>query len=312
MAEHSPQQGRRRAPGLVMRGICMGIADVIPGVSGGTVALITGIYDDLVGSLAAVDSRLLGSLFRGRFGEVWRLINGGFLLPLVAGIGVAIFSLARLITYLLSTHPVPVWGFLTGLIAASALAVGRRAGKWRFGLSVAAAFGAAAGYGISIAIPVQTEEGPIQFLLSGAVASVAMILPGISGSFILLLLGKYRQVFGAVADFDLEILVVFGAGFAFGILLFAKILKRLLARVHGPTMAFLVGLMAGSLRRVWPFRDPAAGTGADGERYTCVLPAELGAETAAALALMAAGVLLVAAIEALGRRPRASTCAGEP
>lgn len=283
----------------------MGVADVIPGVSGGTVALITGIYDDLVASLAAVDARLLGSLFRGRFGEVWRLINGGFLLPLGAGIAAAIFSLARLITYLLSNHPVPVWGFLTGLIAVSALVVGRRAGKWRFGLLVAATAGAAAGYGISIAIPVQTGEGPIQFLLSGAVASVAMILPGISGSFILLLLGKYRQVFQAVADFDMEIIVLFGTGFAVGILLFAKILKRLLARAHGPTMAFLVGLMAGSLRRVWPFRDPPAGTGgADGDRYACVLPAELSGETTAALALMLAGALLVAAIEALGQRPR--------
>ncbi len=304
MAEHSPGQGVRRAPGLVLRGICMGVADVIPGVSGGTVALITGVYDDLVASLAAVDGRFLGSLFRCRFGEAWRLINGGFLLPLVAGIAVAILSLARLITYLLSNHPVPVWGFLTGLIAASALVVGRRAGSWRFGLLVAAVVGVGAGYGISIAVPVQTGEGPVEFLLSGAVASVAMILPGISGSFILLLLGKYRQVFQAVADFDLEILVLFGAGFAFGILLFAKILKRLLARVHGPTMAFLVGLMAGSLRRVWPFREPAAGTGGEGERYTCVLPSELGAETAAALALIAAGALLVAAVEAIGRRPR--------
>ena len=304
MAEHSQEQGRRRAPGLVLRGICMGIADVIPGVSGGTVALVTGIYDDLVGTLAAVDARLLGSLFRGRFGEVWRLINGGFLLPLVAGIGVAIFSLARLITFLLSTHPVPVWGFLTGLIAASALAVGRRAGKWRLGFSVAAVFGVVAGYGISIAIPVQTEEGPIQFLLSGVVASVAMILPGISGSFILLLLGKYRQVFQGVADFDMEIIATFGAGFVFGILLFAKVLKRLLARAPGPTMAFLVGLMAGSLRRVWPFRDPPAGTGADGDRYVCVLPAELGGETFVTLALMVAGALLVGAMEALGRGPR--------
>ena len=301
-AEHSQGKGRHRAPGLVLRGICMGIADVIPGVSGGTVALISGIYDDLVGSLAAVDARLLGSLFRGRFGEVWRLINGGFLLPLGAGIGVAILSLARLITYLLSNHPVPVWGFLTGLIGASAVVVGRRAGRWNFGLLIAACCGVAAGYGISTAIPVQTGEGPVEFLLSGAVASVAMILPGISGSFILLLLGKYRQVFQAVADLDLEILVVFGAGFAFGILLFAKILKRLLARVHGPTMAFLVGLMAGSLRRVWPFREPAAG--ADEDRYTCVLPAEMGAETVAVLGLMAAGALLVVAIEAVARGPR--------
>lgn len=304
MAEHSRGQGRHRAPGLVLRGICMGVADVIPGVSGGTVALIAGIYDDLVGSLAAVDARLIRSLFRGRFGEVWRLINGGFLLPLGVGIAAAILSLARLITYLLSNHPVPVWGFLTGLIAVSALVVGRRAGSWGFGRLIAAVVGAGAGYGISIAIPVQTGEGPIEFMLSGAVASVAMILPGISGSFILLLLGKYRQVFGAVADFDLEILLVFGTGFAFGILLFAKILKRLLVRVYGPTMAFLVGLMAGSLRRVWPFREPAAGTGADGERYTCVLPSDLGAETASALALMAVGALFVAAIEALGRRPR--------
>ena len=303
MAGNSHNKAKSRAAGLVLRGLCMGTADVIPGVSGGTIALITGIYDELVGTLAAVNARLVTHLFNGRFRELWDSVNGGFLVPLLAGIGVAIVSLARLITYLLATYPIPVWGFLTGLIAASAFVVGRRVGSWQLSAFILVFAGIASGYIISTAVPLQTGDEYYKYLLAGSVGSIAMILPGISGSFILVLIGKYEQVLTAVHERNLTIILVFGAGFAVGILLFSRLLKRLLARFHGQTMAFLLGLMAGSLRRVWPFRESAAVEGASGtDAYYCVLPAEMSGEVVVTFLLMAAGAGLVVGLDAFGHR----------
>ncbi len=290
-------EGKRRAPGLVLRGLCMGAADVIPGVSGGTIALVTGIYDELVGTIAAVDRRLVRALVRGRLVEVLHRVNAPFLVPLLCGVGLAIASLAKFITWLLAAHAQPVWGFFTGLILASALVVARQVAGWgpaQWGLT---ALGAVAGYAITTLVPVETGVEGYKFALAGMVAICAMILPGISGSFLLVVMGKYQQVLAAVHEFDWAILALFGVGAVGGLLGFSRLLKRLLTHFRAGTMAFLVGLMLGSLRKVWPFRNPLA----DG-RYECAWPREFSGEVWLSLGLIGVGVVLVLALERLGSR----------
>lgn len=307
MAVENPwRELRRRAPGLFARGFAMGTADVIPGVSGGTLALITGIYDELIRTIAGIDTGLLRLLLRGRFAQLWAHVNAGFLIPLLGGIGVAILSLARGITFLLEHHPVPLWGGLTGLILASALVVSRRVHGWTASGLVLLIVGTAAGYGVTLLWPLETGTEWYKFVLSGCIASVAMILPGISGSFLLVILGKYGQVITAVRDFDLSILIVFGIGFAGGILAFSRVLKFLLARYHSLTMTLLLGLMAGSVRRVWPFKRYQDGDGqaseAVTEYYDCILPGHFDGEVMGTLALMLAGFAVVLLLERLGNR----------
>ncbi len=299
-------EGRRRAPGLILRGICMGTADVIPGVSGGTIALIMGIYDELVRTIAAIDQRVVGALLRGRIAEVIERLNATFLLPLLLGIGLAIVSLAKLITWLLAMYPQPVWGFFTGLILASALFVMRQVEGWggvHWGLTV---IGTAVGYVITLLVPVETGTEGYKFVLAGMVAICAMILPGISGSFLLLVMGKYQQVFTAVHERDLTIIAFFGLGAVVGLLGFSRLLKRLLARFYAETMAFLVGLMLGSLRKVWPFRNTLEGKIIGDKvrvlRDECVWPQEFSGEVWLSFALMVAGAVLVLILEKLGRQ----------
>ena len=297
-------EGKRRGPGLVLRGICMGTADVIPGVSGGTVALIMGIYDELVGTIASIDQRVVGALMRGRIAGVLRLINATFLIPLLFGIGLAIVSLAKLITWLLATHPQPVWGLFTGLILASALFVARQVKGWsapQWGLTVV---GAAVGYLVTTLVPVETGTESYKFVLAGMVAICAMILPGISGSFLLVVMGKYQQVFGAVHEREFGIIALFGVGAVIGLLGFSRLLKRLLARFHAETMAFLVGLMLGSLRKVWPFRnvleEKLIGSKVRVLRDECVWPQDYSGEVLLSFVLMVVGAVLVLALERLG------------
>ena len=297
---------KSRGPGLYLRGLAMGAADVVPGVSGGTVAFITGIFDELVGTLAGVNASLVSRLLRGRLVEVAAGINAGFLVPLLAGVATAIFTLAGMIRYLLEYHPQPIWGLLTGLMVASVFVVARRVDGWGLSAFVAVGLGLAAGYGIAVAVPAQTGPELYKFALSGAVASVAMILPGISGSLLLLLMGKYQQVLEAVHELDLVLLVVFGLGFAAGILTFSRLLKRLLASYHTVTMALLVGLMAGSIRKVWPFRRAVPVEEAGGlQKFELALPAALSTEVVVSLLLMVVGVIAVTLLENRTRqRPR--------
>lgn len=289
--------GRRRAPGLVLRGLCMGAADVIPGVSGGTIALITGIYDELVATIAAVDRRIASALVRGRLLEVLHRVNAPFLVPLLCGVGLAIVSLAQFITWLLAAHPQPVWGFFTGLILASALVVARQVAGWGLAQWGLTALGAVGGYAITALVPVETGVEGYKFALAGMVAICAMILPGISGSFLLVVMGKYRQVLTAVREFDWAILALFGVGAVIGLLGFSRLLKHLLTHFRASTMAFLVGLMLGSLRKVWPFRNALEEGG-----YECAWPQEFSGEAGLSLGLIAGGAVLVLALERLGGR----------
>lgn len=240
---------------LALKGCAMGMADVVPGVSGGTIAFISGIYEELIDSIRSVDFQALKLLGRGRFGEFWRHINGRFLLPVLLGIAVAIFSLARLMTYLLTNHPIAIWSFFFGLIIASALLVAKQIGKWNFQTAVALVVGAAAAWWITVATPAETPNDWWFVMLSGAIAICAMILPGISGAFILLLLGKYQYIMHAVGTLDIPVIVIFVIGAAAGIISFSHLLSWLLKHHHDVTVAVLMGFMVGSLNKVWPWKE---------------------------------------------------------
>ncbi len=240
---------------LALKGCAMGMADVVPGVSGGTIAFISGIYEELLDSIRSVDATALRLLLRFRLAEFWRHINGRFLLPVLLGIAVAIFSLARLMTYMLTNHPIAIWSFFFGLIVASALLVARQIGRWDWRTVLAFAVGAAAAWWITVATPAETPDDWWFVMLSGAIAICAMILPGISGAFILLLLGKYQYIMHAVGEFDIPVIAVFVIGAAAGIISFSHLLSWLLKHWHDVTVAVLMGFMVGSLNKVWPWKE---------------------------------------------------------
>lgn len=239
---------------VALKGAAMGAADVIPGVSGGTIALITGIYQELIESIKSIDLSALKLLFSGKFAQFWKKINGGFLLSVVLGIGFSIFSLAKLMQYLLEYHPVQIWSFFFGLILASIIFIVRDIEKKRAIHIIPSILGIAFGAYICLVSPSQTPDAAWFICLSGAIAICAMILPGISGSFILLLLGKYAFMMDAVSTLNLKVLLVFIIGALVGIILFSHFLSWLMKSYKNGTLFFLSGLMLGSLIKVWPWK----------------------------------------------------------
>ena len=240
-----------------VKGFFMGAANVVPGVSGGTIALISGIYEELVGALDAVMSPgPWKALFKGRFKEFWQGVHGRFLLALAIGVILSVFTLAKLIEHELLYHPVLVWAFFFGLILASAFYMFRDIKGWK-GRDVAfAAAGLVLGLVVCTLSPTSTPDSLWFIFLCGAIAICTMILPGISGSFILVILGKYDYIMSAVSRMDIPVLAVFAFGCAVGILAFAKFLNWLLARRERETMLVLLGFVLGSLVKVWPWNDP--------------------------------------------------------
>lgn len=239
---------------LYGKGLAMGAADIVPGVSGGTVAFITGIYDELLRSIASIPAATL-LLLRGRIRDAWLTANATFLLVLLLGILTSVVSLARLITYLLAEQPIPVWSFFFGLILVSSHLVAKEITRWNWSRAVSFVLGAGFAYWITVASPVQMDSGPMSLFVAGAIAICAMILPGISGSFILVLLGLYAVVLGAVKSLDLTLLMVFAAGCLSGLICFASLLRWLLVRWRDLSLAFLTGLMLGSLNKIWPWKE---------------------------------------------------------
>ncbi len=248
---------------VAIKGACMGAADVIPGVSGGTIAFIMGIYDEFVGSLASINMEAVRLLFSGKFKEFWKHINGAFLLSLFIGIGCSVVLLAGAMQYLLEHHPIQTWAFFFGLIVASSLFIIRGIKGWGVREVLFIIFGIVLGVVICTLTPTQTPDALWFIFLSGALAICAMVLPGISGSFILLILGKYEFIMGAISDLvsgvnfgqNLLILSVFGIGVVIGILAFSKFLHWLLARWQKETMIVLAGFIIGSLVKVWPWSN---------------------------------------------------------
>lgn len=301
---------------LYIKGMAMGAVDVVPGFSGGTVALITGIYDRLLASLAQLPLAL-AALARARVREAWRACDATFLLLVLLGVLTSVFTLARGISYLMDEHPVPLWSFFFGLVLVSVYLVGREVQAWRPGRLVGFVLGLGFALWITLAVPLQLPADPLFLFFAGAIAISAMLLPGISGSFILVLLGLYPAVLAAVKNFDIPILLVFCAGCGFGLLLFSRALSWLLSNRRDPTMAFLTGLMLGSLAKVWPWKHTLTWqTNSRGEALPLVqenlLPGRFGEMSgqdpqlllAVALAMLA--VLMVLGMEYLaGRGPSA-------
>ena len=240
---------------LVLKGMGMGAADVVPGVSGGTIAFIVGIYDELIDSIKGIDGRTLKLLFTGKLVSFWKEANCGFLLSVIAGIGISVFSLAKIITWLLSNHPVLVWSFFFGLVLASTWFVARSIKGWSWKSVLAFVCGAAIAWFVTVATPAETPSSLAFVFLCGAIAICAMILPGISGSFILVLLGKYFYIMDAVKSLRIVVLGTFAVGAVVGIALFSRLLSYALKHARSVTLATLSGFMLGSLNKVWPWKQ---------------------------------------------------------
>ena len=256
---------------VAVKGACMGAADVIPGVSGGTIAFIMGIYDEFVGSIAKIDATAVKMLFSGRIKDFWKHINGTFLVALAAGIGISVIALAGLMQTLLSTFPIQTWAFFFGLIVASSMFILRGISGWSIKDFIMLALGLALGVTVCTLSPTQTPDEMWFIFISGALAICAMILPGISGSFILLILGKYQYIMARITELvagadpgrNALILGVFMLGAVVGILGFSKFLHWLLARWHRATLIVLAGFIIGSLVKVWPWSNTEALAQAD-------------------------------------------------
>lgn len=287
---------------LFAKGFCMGASDVVPGVSGGTMALILGIYEDLIHAIKAFDAAFLRLLLQGRFLQALKGVPVGFLIPLGLGILTAIFTLARGLSWLLARHPVAVWSFFFGLVLASALLVGCRIKAWTMATAGGLVLATVAAYVLVGLVPVHTPETLPFIFLCGAIAICAMILPGISGSFILVLLGKYPYILDAVGRFDVVVLGVFTAGTGTGILLFVRLLNWLLNRYHEITMAALTGLMIGSLRKIWPWKSVVADFAGDAAVTVNRLPPGFGLELWTAVGLALVGSLMVLVLQRLARQ----------
>ncbi len=286
---------------LMLKGMGMGAADVVPGVSGGTIAFIAGIYDELINSIKSINRESLTMLFTGKFKAFAKKINAPFLLALISGIAISVFSLAKLITWLLTEQPILIWAFFFGLVLASTWFVMKDIREWNVKTIPTFIAGAAIAYYITVATPADTPSNLLFIFCCGAIAICAMILPGISGSFILVLLGKYFYIMDAVKTFDIVILAVFGAGAFIGITTFSRVLSFTLRRFRNMTLAMLTGFMLGSLNKVWPWKETTEMT-INGETFAAesnILPNVYVAE---AIGLMAIGFASVYILEKLSNK----------
>lgn len=291
----------------------MGAADIVPGVSGGTVAFITGIYEKLIDSIGSLGPGTLSILVKQGPLAAWRSFNGSFLLTLMLGILTSIFTLSKMLSHLLQTQPELLWSFFFGLILISAIHIGRQIPKWHVATVVALMAGALAAFVITLISPQQLALNPLTLFVAGSIAICAMVLPGISGSFILLLMGMYAHVIGAVKALDLVNLGIFAAGCLVGLLLFTRLLSWLLHHHHNVTMAVLTGFMLGSLNKVWPWKHTlSTRINSHGEVVPVdqanVLPQQYLELTGQdpkllfSLVLMVIAVVLVLSLERLGQR----------
>ncbi|MEX2592849.1 MAG: DUF368 domain-containing protein [Anditalea sp.] len=239
---------------IYLKGMAMGAADVVPGVSGGSIALITGIYEKLLDSITAIDLEAFDLLKSGKIKALWLKVNGGFLISLLLGIGTSLVSLANLITYLIRIYPIPVWSFFCGLILVSALLIIRDVRRWNLAALLSLPLGIVIAYYITGLTPMSSANSPLIIFGSGMIAICAMILPGISGSFLLLIMGKYEFILNALSERDLITLGIFVLGCIIGILSFSRLISRLLKSYHAITIALLSGFMLGSINKLWPWK----------------------------------------------------------
>lgn len=233
----------------------MGAADVVPGVSGGTIAFITGIYEELLETISSVNLKVLGVWKKDGFMAAWQSINGSFLLALFTGIFTSILSLARGISYLLENHAELLWAFFFGLVLASVFYMGKQVQGWDFKTILGLVIGAAFAFYITLLPPMGNSSEYWYILVCGSIAICAMILPGISGSFILLLLGAYTTVIDALKNLELDILALFAIGCVIGLAAFSRVLNYMFKKAKNLTIAVLCGFLIGSLNKLWPWKE---------------------------------------------------------
>lgn len=293
---------------LYLKGVSMGGADVIPGVSGGTIAFISGIYEELVDSLKSIDVAAFRLLLSFQLASFWKHINGNFLITVLAGILTSLLSLARLMTYLLDHHPIAIWSFFFGLILVSSPLILRDIHGWSFRAVLAFVAGIAIAYAITVLSPTETPTNLFFIFFCGALAICAMILPGISGAFVLLLIGKYEYMITALIEFNLPVILVFAVGCFLGLVGFSHVLSWILHHHRNPSLALLAGFMIGSLNKVWPWKEVVAYRfNHEGLRVAAfdrsVLPGRYlevshqDPQVLSAILFAAAGIFLVVAIE---------------
>jgi putative membrane protein len=309
MAGPGPRTPREAAM-LWLKGVCMGGADIIPGVSGGTIAFITGIYSQLVDAIRSFDAQAVRRLLRLDLKGALAGVHARFLACLLFGILTAVVAMAGIMNYMLNTHPVEIWSLFFGLIAASIFVVGREIKPLNgvnFGFIL---LGAAGSYLLVGMIPVTTPETLPFIFLCGAIAICAMILPGISGAFLLLMLGKYEYVTRTLKNpfiwDNFVVIAAFAGGAVVGIALFSRVLHFLLQRWHAATVSVLTGFMIGALRKVWPWKEVLESAVIRGKMHVLrtqnVLPDGFNGEAALALGLCLAGVAAVIVLERLSNR----------
>ena len=239
---------------ITLKGMAMGAADVVPGVSGGTIAFISGIYEELITSINNIDLSLIKMLRKDGIKAVWNKVNGNFLLALFVGIFISVLSLAKFLSWLLENEPILLWSFFFGLVVASIFMVGKEITRWNMGSIAILLLGAALAFFIT-ELPASDNVDSLPYLfLSGALAICAMILPGISGAFILVLLGSYKTILDAVHERDFKIILTVGIGAIFGLLSFARLLKWMFNHYKNITLALLTGFILGSLNKIWPWK----------------------------------------------------------
>ncbi|ALJ04351.1 hypothetical protein APS56_03975 [Pseudalgibacter alginicilyticus] len=240
---------------ISLKGVAMGAADAVPGVSGGTIAFISGIYEELITTISNVNVGLFKTLFKEGVPAFWKQLNGSFILSLLLGIIVSFISFMRIAKYLLENEPILIWSFFFGLIIASIYFVGKQITKWRTSTIIATIVGAVVAFYISSLSALGANDSTTYLFFAGAIAICAMILPGISGSFILIILGAYKTLSDALHDFDINKITVFASGALVGLLSFSHLLKWLFKNYHNITLALLTGFIFGSLNKVWPWKE---------------------------------------------------------
>jgi putative membrane protein len=291
---------------LGLKGFCMGAADVVPGVSGGTMAFILGIYQELISSIKSVDMKFFRLILSGRIQDAIESVSWKFLVSVAVGIFTAIFTIARLLSYLLYTYPVFIWSFFFGLVLASAATICLEIKKWNITTVVGVISGTGLAFYVVGQVPVSTPETPWFLFMSGALAICAMILPGISGAFILVLLGKYHFVLEAVNQKDIVTLGIVASGAAVGLISFVRLLSWLFKKYHEMTIAILVGLMLGSLRKIWPWKKDLEEFGRDLSETLMtsqvnMWPTRFDSEVLTAIAFMVLGLIAVISINCMAK-----------
>lgn len=282
---------------LIAKGVAMGAADVVPGVSGGTIALLTGIYPRLINAITGLNIYSIKKLIKGDVKEFWKAIDGCFILPLLTGIVLAFALIAHPIKYAIENHPIPTWSFFFGLIIASALLIIKHIPSKKWMNLIWLLPGVAFGFWISSMNSIPFPNNQIAVLIAGMIAICAMILPGISGSFILVLLGMYEVLISAVAERQFSVLLIFICGAIIGLLIFSRIIKYALDKFYQPTLFFLSGLMLGSLVKVWPWKMISL------SHEINILPNQyLNPQTQLSISMMIIAFMLVFFIDYLGKK----------